>query len=165
MPITTLNPIRGQITAAHTRKSVSCCSLELRSDLPSLSLRALSSVSFNVHTRIHAKFMFFVPSTGEIVNKLAVVMVLIFKNEFPEVWPTFFTDLASTLLVPRPGQNGGPASADLDPVLVQMYLAILGEIDVEVVSNVVHRSNEALAHNRALVRIFHLFIILSIFCM
>eukprot|EP01122_Echinamoeba_exundans_P004709 TRINITY_DN148_c0_g3_i1.p1 TRINITY_DN148_c0_g3~~TRINITY_DN148_c0_g3_i1.p1 ORF type:complete len:952 (-),score=196.00 TRINITY_DN148_c0_g3_i1:39-2894(-) len=92
-------------------------------------------------------------STDEIINKLAVVIVLIFKNEFPEVWPTFFADLGSALLVPRPARDGAPANHDpndLDPVLVQTYLAVMREIDTEVVSKEVHRSNEDLAHNRIL---------------
>jgi hypothetical protein len=89
---------------------------------------------------------------------LAVVIVLIFKNEFPEVWPTFFVDLGSALLVPRAAREGAPANHDpnnLDPVLVQTYLAVLREIDTEVVSKEVHRSNEDLAHNRVLVRKFN----------
>lgn len=92
---------------------------------------------------------------GEIVNALAVVIVLIFKNEFPERWPSFFSDLGSALLVPRASPDGAASNgANLDIHLVEMYLAVLREIDTEVVSREVHRSNDEHAHNRQLVRWF-----------
>ncbi|KYQ90623.1 armadillo-like helical domain-containing protein [Tieghemostelium lacteum] len=83
-----------------------------------------------------------------IKNKYAQVVVLLFKQEYPDQWPEFFDEFLGTL-------NSGPLSID-------MFLRILKSIDEEVVSFDVYRSQTELAQNtfikdtlrdRAIVRI------------
>lgn len=74
--------------------------------------------------------------------------MMVFKAEFPENWPAFFTDLANTLLTPI---QRGPLN-DLQPDLVGMFLLVLLTIDQEVVSNEVVRSPQEHAHNTQIVR-------------
>lgn len=68
-----------------------------------------------------------------IKNKYAQIIVLLFKVEFPDTWPSFFTDMLASL-------SRGPAMIDI-------FLRILKTIDEEVVSPEVHRSPAELAHS------------------
>jgi hypothetical protein len=76
---------------------------------------------------------------------------MVFRLEFPETWPEFFTDLANALLTPV--QRG--AVNDLHPELVSMFLLVCLTIDQEIVSNEVARSAQEHAHNTQIVRIFY----------
>eukprot|EP01116_Phalansterium_solitarium_P022835 TRINITY_DN7699_c0_g1_i3.p1 TRINITY_DN7699_c0_g1~~TRINITY_DN7699_c0_g1_i3.p1 ORF type:complete len:352 (+),score=158.80 TRINITY_DN7699_c0_g1_i3:157-1212(+) len=73
------------------------------------------------------------PESPAIKNKFALVLVLLFKQEFPEKWPSFFTDLFSCLSFGLP--------------LIDMFLRILKTIDEEVVSREVTRSQTDNARN------------------
>ncbi|EGG15755.1 armadillo-like helical domain-containing protein [Cavenderia fasciculata] len=69
-----------------------------------------------------------------IKNKYAQIVVLLFKQEYPEQWPNFFNEYLSLLQV-----GGVPA--------IDIFLRILKAIDEEVVSFNVHRSTTELAQN------------------
>ncbi|EFA82882.1 armadillo-like helical domain-containing protein [Heterostelium album PN500] len=66
-------------------------------------------------------------------NKYAQIVVLLFKQEYPENWSSFFQEFLSLL------SNG--------PNLIDIFLRVLKAIDEEVVSYDVHRSTAELAHN------------------
>ncbi|GAM23232.1 hypothetical protein SAMD00019534_064070 [Acytostelium subglobosum LB1] len=68
-----------------------------------------------------------------IKNKYAQIVVLLFKQEYPEQWPQFFNDFLSMLAI--------------GPNVIDIFLRILKSIDIEVVSFNVHRSTAELAHN------------------
>eukprot|EP01132_Coremiostelium_polycephalum_P004280 gene4280-5354_t len=68
-----------------------------------------------------------------IKNKYAQIVVLLFKQEYPESWPTFFNEFLSLL--------------QLGPSAIDIFLRILKAIDEEVVSFDVHRTPAELAHN------------------
>lgn len=86
-----------------------------------------------------------------IKNKFAQVIVLTFKSEYPDHWPTFFQELFSLL--------------QLGPVLIDMFLRIMDSIDRLIVNSEVIRSNGEMAqhtlivHNSVLVR-WHLTLLL-----
>eukprot|EP01133_Synstelium_polycarpum_P014604 gene14604-17268_t len=73
-----------------------------------------------------------------IKNKYAQIVVLLFKQEYPEQWPSFFNEFLVLL--------------QLGPPLIDIFLRILRAIDEEVVSFDVHRSTAELAHNTHIVR-------------
>ncbi|XP_028410861.1 exportin-T-like [Dendronephthya gigantea] len=63
---------------------------------------------------------------GFILNKGAQVIVLIFVNDYPEKWSSFFSDILSTLQL-------GPAAMDI-------FLRILKAIDQEIINREVQQS-------------------------
>ncbi|KAJ3271577.1 pre-tRNA nuclear export protein [Terramyces sp. JEL0728] len=65
-------------------------------------------------------------------NKLYVLIVLLFRNQYPHQWPTFFDELFSLID---------------DPKGVLPFLQILITIDEEVVCLLINRSQEDLARN------------------
>lgn len=68
-------------------------------------------------------------------NKLFILIVLLFKNEYPTQWPSFFDDLFSIT-------RSGSQEASLEA-----FLNICCIIDEEIVCLYIQRSPEELAHN------------------
>lgn len=85
-------------------------------------------------------------------------MVLLFKVEYPDVWPNFFAELFDALQLNRINHNG----TELNESLVSMFLIIMDTIDQEVVSLEVDRSPAERAHNQLIVRPFPLRLLISI---
>ena len=90
-----------------------------------------------------------------IKNKFVHCLVLLFKAEYPENWPTFFNnDVLSMLQI---GGIGGVDGADLGAhiptqiIMLDFFLRMLQTIDEEVVSTDVPRSNSEAAHNTTIV--------------
>jgi exportin-T len=79
-----------------------------------------------------------------IKNKFAHILVLLFKVEYPEVWPNFFVDLFDALQLNKISHNG----TELNESLVSMFLIIMDAIDQEIVSLEVDRSPTERAHNQ-----------------
>ena len=79
-----------------------------------------------------------------VCKKLAQVIVIIFKQDFPERWPSYFSDIMQALL----SQN---EKNELNPTLVEMFLLIMIGIDEEVVSNEVIRTTAEMAQNSVIV--------------
>eukprot|EP00039_Didymoeca_costata_P011075 m.152352 g.152352 ORF g.152352 m.152352 type:complete len:972 (-) comp15052_c0_seq1:171-3086(-) len=71
---------------------------------------------------------------SHIRNKVAQVLVLLFFHEFPEVWPTFFSDHISLIVV------GGPPVMDY-------FLRILDAIDEKIVDREISRSEAERTRN------------------
>ena len=69
-----------------------------------------------------------------IKNKVAQLSVLIFVNEFPEKWPTFFKDISRFL------PTGGAAAMDF-------YLRVMDAVDEIVVYREMARSSTEAARN------------------
>jgi hypothetical protein len=88
-----------------------------------------------------------------IKNKFAQILVLLFKVEYPDVWPNFFAELFDALQLNRINHNG----TELNESLVSMFLIIMDTIDQEVVSLEVERSPAEHAHNQLIVCHFAFF--------
>lgn len=74
-----------------------------------------------------------------IKNKLAQAIVQLFKNQYPENWPTFFDDLFGLVDV----SMNTPRSN----VIIDFFLRICSTIDEEVVSLLINRSDNELQKN------------------
>lgn len=73
-------------------------------------------------------------------NKFAQVLVLLFHLEYPEGWPTFFSELLELLSV--------------GPVMVDMFLRIIETIDRLVVSSeTIRPSSSGIAQHTLIVKI------------
>jgi hypothetical protein len=70
-----------------------------------------------------------VDERAEIKNKMCVVYVSLVRREYPERWPTAFSDLIGLVSV-----GGTP--------LLDMFLRILDTLDTEVVNDDINRSDE-----------------------
>lgn len=68
-----------------------------------------------------------------------MVLALLIKSDYPEVWTDAFDQLRSLLML-RGNTGGGAAHVDL-------YLRVLSALDEEVVSFHVDRSKEEAEHN------------------
>ena len=81
--------------------------------------------------------------------QIAVVLALLIKSDYPEVWSDAFEQLRSLLVVG--GGGGGDGSAGRSPAAarahVELYLRVLCALDEEVVSFHVDRSREEADHN------------------
>eukprot|EP00697_Spironema_sp_BW2_P002180 gnl/Spiro4/12929_TR6852_c0_g1_i1.p1 gnl/Spiro4/12929_TR6852_c0_g1~~gnl/Spiro4/12929_TR6852_c0_g1_i1.p1 ORF type:complete len:957 (-),score=193.29 gnl/Spiro4/12929_TR6852_c0_g1_i1:197-3067(-) len=71
-----------------------------------------------------------------LIRKVAVILVFLMKRRYPELWPTFFSDILQFL--------------DQGAWSVQMVLIVLLEIDTEVVCNEYARSNAEIARNNVI---------------
>ncbi|CAN0025633.1 unnamed protein product, partial [Ectocarpus fasciculatus] len=77
-------------------------------------------------------------------TKVAVVLALLVKSDYPETWTDAFDQLRSVLVV---GSSSGGRSAAAARAHVELYLRVLCALDEEVVSFHVDRSREEADHN------------------
>lgn len=83
-------------------------------------------------------------------NKLAQVIASLFRADYPEGWPTFFSDIQSALLSVNTSNN------DLNAGHAAMFLDILLAIDSEIISTETARSAPERAFVTSIVRILSL---------
>lgn len=88
--------------------------------------------------------------------QIAVVLALLIKSDYPEVWSDAFEQLHSLLIVGSGGSGGGGGgggdgaagrSVAAARARVELYLRVLCALDEEVVSFHVDRSREEADHN------------------
>eukprot|EP01117_Protostelium_nocturnum_P002827 TRINITY_DN13746_c0_g1_i1.p1 TRINITY_DN13746_c0_g1~~TRINITY_DN13746_c0_g1_i1.p1 ORF type:complete len:965 (-),score=282.39 TRINITY_DN13746_c0_g1_i1:38-2932(-) len=70
---------------------------------------------------------------GEIKNKFAQIVALLFKVEYPQSWPTFFSDITSSL--------------SLSTSSVDMFLRVMNNIDDEIINQEMLRNTEEVARS------------------
>ena len=114
-----------------------------RSGIVSSNCAVVTPGSFAFQTLFHAPHVphTFIPS---VPWQCAVVLALLIKNDYPEVWTDAFDELQSLLGVRRDTQVGGGGGSLAH---VDLYLRVLCALDEEVVCFHVDRSKEEAEHN------------------
>ena len=99
------------------------------------------------------------PGTPPLLEtQVALLLVHVFKVDFPHEWPTFFADLATATLTTPSGLTASrenpmsheDANSLPSPDGIRLWLRVLSTIDEEVVSNDVNRSIADTAHSSVL---------------
>ncbi|KAI8815711.1 armadillo-type protein [Fimicolochytrium jonesii] len=75
-------------------------------------------------------------------NKFVQVLVLLFANEYPEEWPTFFDDLLSLV----DASKGGPRGS----IIIDVFLRVSLAIDDEIANQLIARHASRVARNTLL---------------